>query len=77
MGSTRPGLLTAVQIGNVSRRVDVIPVGTRILLRDRKLGIVVAKRALPHRGGGYALPVKLAGDGRTMLIINPDELEPA
>lgn len=55
---------------------DRIAVGTKVVLRDGKVGIVVAKRAPVYRGGRRGLQVKLAEDGRTLIIVDPDEIEP-
>jgi hypothetical protein len=55
---------------------DRIAVGTKVVLRDGKVGIVVAKRAPVYRGGRRGLPVKLAAEGRTLTIVDPDEIDP-
>jgi succinyl-CoA synthetase alpha subunit len=52
-----------------------VKVGTTIILRNGKVGIVVAQRSLPYTRQRCALQVKLKDEGRTVLIADVDEIE--
>lgn len=52
-----------------------IEIGTKVVLRNGGFGIVVAEQGSPSAGQRPGLHVKLADEGRTILISDPDEIQ--
>jgi hypothetical protein len=61
------GIRTSMDLADVER-------GTKVVLRDGGVGVVVAQRTSPDGSGQSALQVKLADEGRMVLISDPAEI---